>query len=83
MRPPICDLCGKRFDASDGGLVRFADYEPLPNGRVGHPKGVLWFCPRHIAAAEKRSEQPSTAAIESMRRRAPIARLLGLFRRGS
>ena len=28
--------------------MAFADYEPLPEGRVGHPAGLEWFCPEHL-----------------------------------
>jgi hypothetical protein len=57
MRPPICECCGLDFRGDDlysetsGGLVRFADYEPLPEGMVGHPPGLAWFCSKHITAA--------------------------------
>lgn len=62
MRPPICEYCGLDFRDDDlqsetsGGLVRFADYEPLPERMVGHPKGLAWFCSKHIADARKLQE---------------------------
>ena len=57
MKPPICACCHLDFRNEDlhsetsGGLVRFVDYEPLPKGMVGHPKGLAWFCATHIGAA--------------------------------
>lgn len=67
MRPPRCALCGDtKFDLKEGGLVRFANYESLPKGMVGHPKGLEWFCGRHIESAKSRSYLPSNEAIEKM-----------------
>jgi hypothetical protein len=81
MRPPICDLCGARFEPEAGGMVRFADYEPLPDGMVGHPQGLEWFCPRHIARARKLSHLPSGTAITRLQRTHPLEALRRLFRR--
>ena len=47
MRPPICELCGGAAEAT----LSFADYEPLPPRMTGHPRGVGWFCQRHLPAA--------------------------------
>ena len=66
MRPPICALCNGRFDPKDGGTVRFADYEPLPEGMVGHPKGLEWFCGEHIHDAKARSHLTTKEAIAEM-----------------
>ena len=56
MRPPICDICGKRFDPERGALVAFkmtsedrawkrrAESEPR---FVGHPPWLQWFCEEH------------------------------------
>ena len=49
MRPPICELCGGEAEET----VRFADYEPLPQGMTGHPRGLGWFCRRHLPAARE------------------------------
>lgn len=66
MRPPICDLCGTRFDP-DAALVRFADYEPLPEGVVGHPRGLAWFCGRHLAAARSLTDRSEGEALKRLR----------------
>lgn len=73
MRPPICAVCNVRFSARDGGTVRFANYEPLGKddqgrSRVGHPKGLEWFCAEHIAAAKALAELTSRDAIAQMRK---------------
>lgn len=67
MRPPICDLCHERFSAQNGGLVRFSNYTPLPDGMVGHPKGLAWFCPTHIEAARTLTELTRREAISELR----------------
>ena len=67
MKPPKCALCGDtKFEIKDGGTVRFANYEPLPEGMVGHPKGLEWFCGLHIEDARSRSHQDSNEAITEM-----------------
>ncbi|NNF57100.1 MAG: hypothetical protein HKN04_02565 [Rhodothermaceae bacterium] len=73
MRPPICAVCHDRFATKEGGLVRFADYEPLPERVVGHPKGLEWFCGKHHAAAEALSHLATTEALRRIRRK-PTAR---------
>ena len=70
MEPPICAFCGQDFrDESPlpGDLVRFADYEPLPEGMVGHPKGLAWFCGEHIEQARSLQERPLSEALKIMR----------------
>lgn len=68
MRPPICAVCFKRFSLNEGGgTVAFADYEPLPDGIVGHPKGLEWFCAEHIDAARLRKDKTSTDATLEIR----------------
>ena len=67
MRPPICDLCGR--DAHGGDLVSFSDYEPLPKGMTGHPRGLCWFCDRHISAAQALVHLDTAAAFESLRKK--------------
>ena len=67
MRPPICDLCGR--DARGGDLVSFSDYKPLPKGMTGHPRGLCWFCERHIAAAQALVHLDTAAAFKFLRRK--------------
>ena len=69
MKPPICEFCGQDFrDASPlpGDLVRFADYEPLPDGMVGHPQGLAWFCGEHVEEARSLQERPLSEALKMM-----------------
>lgn len=66
MKPPICAVCGERFSVQDGGTIRFANFEPLPEGRVGHPKGLVWFCSAHIEAARAQSKLSSSEAIRAL-----------------
>ena len=73
MRPPICAVCDRDFrddlEESDlaGDLVTFIDYEALPEGMVGHPKGVEWFCSKHIRKAKILSHLSSKVAIYQIR----------------
>jgi len=64
MKPPICAYCRKRFKASNRNLVRFADYKPLPERTVGHPKGMLWFCGEHIEKARQFKDLSSKDALK-------------------
>jgi hypothetical protein len=69
MKPPICELCGQDFrDTSPlpGALVRFADYEPLSDGMVGHPQGLAWFCGEHVELARSLGERPLSEALKIM-----------------
>lgn len=74
MRPPICACCGLDFRDDDlqsetsGGLVRFADYEPLPERMVGHPKGLAWFCSQHITAARALTDYALGTALAKMKK---------------
>ena len=65
MRPPICEICGGEATAT----IAFADYRPLPDGMTGHPRGVGWFCARHLAAAEALRTLPLGAAVLRVRAR--------------
>lgn len=69
MKPPICECCGKDFrdDIGTGGTVRFADYEPLPDGMVGHPKGLAWFCGEHLEKARLLQDHSLPDALKMMR----------------
>ncbi len=83
MKPPVCALCGRAFDPrSGGGTVGFADYEPLPAGMTGHPRGCLWFCRRHLAPARRLGGATAGAALARLRRRHWLAALRGRLRRG-
>lgn len=71
MKPPICELCGKDFrsEMEKGRLIRFADETPLPDGRVGHPRGVGWFCEQHYRAAVALADRSMGEALARLRRR--------------
>lgn len=78
MKPPVCALCGSRFDPPDGGgTVKFSDYEPLPDGMTGHPEGLEWFCERHRDSARSVQELGAAAAMEQLRKKHWFAALLG------
>jgi hypothetical protein len=62
MKPPICELCGTEFDP-DAATVRFSDYRALPDGMVGHPDGLVWFCGTHIDAARSLAHLPEAEAL--------------------
>jgi hypothetical protein len=65
MKPPICFLCHKHFRSANAGfdLVEFADYTPLPEGYLGHPHGLEWFCNEHLAAARSHATESLEAAM--------------------
>lgn len=68
MRPPICDFCDceeRDHPGLEFGLVYFRNHEPLD--QPGHPKGLLWFCPEHFAAAQELSHLDSGEALRRMR----------------
>ena len=70
MRPPICEVCGREASAT----VSFSNYEPLPDGMVGHPRGLGWFCRWHLAGARALRGRPMGAAV----RRLKVLRALAL-----
>jgi hypothetical protein len=65
MKPPICFLCHKHFRSPNAGfaLVEFADYAPLPEGYLGHPHGLEWFCNEHLAAAQAQATNSVEVAM--------------------
>ena len=75
MKAQYCSLCGRdfRYDwfhTGDGGeLVRFRDYEPMPEGCVGRPQGLEWFCRDHAPAALSLVTQDSATALVVLRDR--------------
>jgi|ETNmetMinimDraft_25_1059894.scaffolds.fasta_scaffold134098_2 hypothetical protein len=68
MKPPICNVCYKKFDFDGSGednLVEFSDYkEPSEDAEVHHPVGQLWFCERHIQSARRLHHLTSWEAVE-------------------
>jgi hypothetical protein len=70
MKPPICHLCHRHFREANAqfDLVEFADYRPLPEGYIGHPHGLEWFCQEHLAAAQAHSSDTVEAAMHALRK---------------
>jgi hypothetical protein len=50
-------------------LVQFSDFEPLPDGCVGHPGGLEWFCRDHALAAQSLSHLDTETALAELRLR--------------
>jgi hypothetical protein len=46
-----------------GDWIAFADYEALPERMVGHPRGLAWFCSKHVAAARALSSRSTHEAL--------------------
>lgn len=72
MKPPICEICQKRLsintaDGAAGGLVWFKDYQDLPQGMVGHPQGLAWFCGEHYKQAQVLDDLTITDAIRKIK----------------
>ena len=47
-------------------MVRFANYTPLPDGVIGHPTGLAWFCRRHLRAARSLADESLSDALQAM-----------------
>lgn len=75
MKPPYCFLCHKDCRCAafhlnaGGGFVRFADFLPLPDGKVGHPQGLEWFCPEHLPAAKTLAFKNSNGALYDLQQK--------------
>ena len=59
MKPPICCICDKELEPSEGGLVYFkkrdSDIEwdkKVEEELVGHPPYAEWFCDLHYQKAK-------------------------------
>lgn len=73
MRPPICDVCDKKLEENQGGLVYFKrrpsdiewDERVEREHLIGHPPYAAWFCGEHI---EKAREFSDLAINEAMAR---------------
>ncbi|MHA1266826.1 MAG: hypothetical protein ACTSRS_16435 [Candidatus Helarchaeota archaeon] len=59
MKPPICAICGRRFNPRKGKLIYFvrrpSDEEwhkkMEESDMVGHPPEAEWFCEKHYQRA--------------------------------
>jgi hypothetical protein len=74
VKPQYCWLCGRDFRSewfhtgAGGELVRFRDCEPLPDGYVGQPDGLEWFCREHAPAARALAHLDANTALVELRR---------------
>ncbi|GAB4314975.1 MAG: hypothetical protein Kow0069_16600 [Promethearchaeota archaeon] len=77
VKPPICAICGERFDPSQGALIYFrrtaADEEwherrRREPGFVGHPPEAEWFCGKHARRASELSNLTIGEAFGVLRR---------------
>ena len=76
MRPPICDICNKKFDDKEGGLVYFKkrpsdmewDIRMQQPGMVGHPPYAEWFCGLHYEKAKDLSHLTIDKAMELLKK---------------
>ena len=50
-------------------MVQFADFEPLIEGRAGHPQGLEWFCNEHVQAAQALAASTTGEALSKLRGR--------------
>lgn len=74
MKPPICELCGDRFDPDSGALLEFertaSDAEwhrhAATQSVVGHPPNVAWFCADHADRARTLTDRSLVDALEAM-----------------
>jgi hypothetical protein len=75
VKPAYCWLCGRDFrwewfhTRGGGELVQFRDYEPLPEGCVGQPRGLEWFCRDHAPEARALAALDSHEALRELRGR--------------
>jgi hypothetical protein len=75
VKPPFCWLCSRDFrcewfpTGGGGELVHFLDYKPLPEGCVGHPRGLEWFCRDHAAAAQELAHLDAATALAALQAR--------------
>jgi hypothetical protein len=73
MRPPICYICGKRFEPSaEVDIIYFKKQKSdikwekrmKREGKVGHPPYAEWFCEEHYEAANKLKHLPINEALK-------------------
>lgn len=75
MRPPICEVCGRRARATVG----FADYKSLPDGMVGHPRGLGWFCAWHLPGARRLTGWTMGEAVRRLEVLTGLVLVTGVF----
>ena len=79
MMPPLCCICHKSFESSEGGLIYFTEDEDdkIANERlnqpgfVGHPPNAFWFCEKHYPSANKLSNLTKKEAFKVLKKQKP------------
>jgi hypothetical protein len=75
MMPPICAICGVRFEPPTGGLIGFQLTEEQKKfnerfkqpGFTGHPAGQHWFCQEHLEGAQMLAHFHDVEALALLR----------------
>lgn len=76
MKPPICEVCHKRFGPDEGGLVRcrttdagraFDERRRARPGFVGHPPDTGWFCGAHVEGARQHADRTLGEVVALLR----------------
>ena len=77
MQPPKCAICNKVSRSKLDGfkLVRFTlseeqkafNLEMKETGKVGHPRGVDWFCEDHYGRAKELKNRSNIEAVKIMK----------------
>ena len=64
MKAQMCEICRNH---GSGNYVRFANYQPLPDGMAGHPQGLEWFCSVHLHDAQQLANFSSYEAVNRIK----------------
>ena len=76
MKPPICEICLRRFNhAEEGGTISFKktksnlkwEKRVKKKGIVEHPPYMEWFCGEHFDAAKKLEHLHRHEALEELK----------------
>ena len=76
MRPPICYICGKRFEPSEKvDIIYFKKQDSdiewekrmKRERKVEHPPYAEWFCAEHFEAANKLKHLPLHEALKLLK----------------
>lgn len=72
MRPPICEVCDKDLERTDGALLEFRNDSPATDvadgtAGVGHPAHMGWFCLEHREDAEALRHLRQNEAVREIR----------------
>ena len=78
MKPPICEICYRKFNPDEeGGLIFFKQTEKgkefdrrvREEGITGHPPDAAWFCGLHSEEAKKLAHVTIDEAMKSLRKK--------------